>query len=188
MSMGVVLLVVVIVVNQGRKMTSDGVLVSLRRRLGMPATVLCMWVMGVPRMRIMRTVGVPRMRIMRTMGVRTMGVRATRAPRMRVMGAPCLIAWSVCLRDSNFSLGGTSLGRCNARRQNAGGKALLDPGDWRSLPVQLLDSRLDIGLNLVGTHSTPVDELRVGATECLQIADGIGCPIRGVVCMKWKKR
>lgn len=96
------------------------------------------------------------------MGVR---VRTTRAPRVRVMRVPCLIAWSISLRDSNLLLGGTSFGRCDARRKNAGGKALLDPSDWRSLPVQSLDSRLDIGLDLVGTHSTPVDELRVGATE-----------------------
>lgn len=40
MCMGVVLLVVVIIVNQGRKVTtSDGALVSPRRRLGMPTTV-----------------------------------------------------------------------------------------------------------------------------------------------------
>lgn len=108
-----------------------------------------------------------RVRIMgvRATGARTTRARTTRAPSMRVMGVPCLIAWSVRLRDSNFSLGGTSLGRCDARRKNARGKALLDPGDWRSLPVQPLDSRLDIGLDLVGTHDTPVDKLRVGTTE-----------------------
>lgn len=75
--MGMVLLMVVVVVDQWRKMTAGGrVLWNPRRRLGMPV--------GMPRMRAM---GVPRMRIMGVPRVRAMGM-----PRMRTMGAPCFVA------------------------------------------------------------------------------------------------
>lgn len=86
---------------------------------------------------------------------------------MRIAGVSCLITWSVRLRDFGFPLSGISLGRCDARRKNAGGKALIDPSDRCSLSIQLLDSRLDVSSDLVGAHGTPVDELGVGAAECL---------------------
>lgn len=99
----------------------------------------------------------------------------------------CLIAWSVRLRDSNIRLGGASLSRCDARRKNVRGNALLDPGDRRGPPVQSLDSRLDIGLDLVGTHGAPVDELRVGAAVRLRVASSLRGPERGVIRMEWNK-
>lgn len=170
--MGMVLLMVVVVVDQGRKMTAGGrVFRDPRRRLDMP--------MGMPRMRAM---GVPRMRIMGVPRMRTMGM-----PRMRTMGAPCFIAWTVCLRDSNSRLGWISLGRCDARCENAGSKAFLDPGSRRGFAVQSLDSRQDVGPDLIRAHDAPVDELGIGTTERLRVTRGFGVPERGVICMEWKK-
>lgn len=101
------------------------------------------------------------------------------------MGVPWPIAWSVCLRDSNFRLGGTSFGWCDARCNNAGSKAFAHPRYWRGLPIQSLDSRLDVQPNLFRAYSAPVDELRVSATECLRAACSLGGPVCGVIYMEW---
>lgn len=98
-----------------------------------------------------------------------------------------LIAWPVCLWDSNGRLCGVGLGRCNSGCNEVWRNTLQDSVDWCSFPVQTLDSCLDVGLNLGCTDNTPVNELWVGAAENLQVPDGFRDPVCGVVLVERDK-